>query len=339
MSTLKEKNIAQPQPSQSVEQKTLLEQQLEELMRVGVGGKFKNNNTEDYTKKITAELEHEEAMIRGGIKRYTDLVKAAVIDNQESTTLYGIVYQQKYITKLSEMINRDIKGMMTGEAGNKQTALKLMCQCLPKSSFENGIFIDDNPRVWDVVSLISLKNIIDGISNETTLNKLAIKIGTALMLEARITIFKDQEIDKYNQIAKRLQGKNIPQNANRYQYKRNVWVYCMGKHNLQFDDWGKEGRLHLGCKVISYCEYLGLVRHQNRKRSKTKTITYVDATPKIIEEIRNFNIKNEALAPKYLPMIMPPREWENPFVGGYYGKKHNYKNDPEEVIKTIKDKK
>ena len=42
MSTLK-KNIAQPQPSQSVEQKTLLEQQLEELIKVGVGGKFKSN--------------------------------------------------------------------------------------------------------------------------------------------------------------------------------------------------------------------------------------------------------------------------------------------------------
>ena len=158
------------------------------------------------------------------------------------------------------------------------------------------------------------------------------------MLEARITVFKHQEKDKFLQISKRLQGKNIPQNANRYQYKRNVWVYCMLKHKLKFDDWGKEGRLHLGCKIIHYCEQLGLVRHQNRKRSKTKTITYVDATPKIIEEIRNFNIKNEALAPKYLPMLMPPREWENPFVGGYYGKKHNYKNETEEVIKTINNK-
>ena len=57
-----------------------------------------------------------------------------------------------------------------------------------------------------------------------------------------------------------------------------------------------------------------------------------------IEEIKNFNIKNEALYPKYLPMLMPPREWENPFVGGYYGRKHNYKNEAEEVIKTINNK-
>ena len=48
------------------------------------------------------------------------------------------------------------------------------------------------------------------------------------------------------------------------------------------------------------------------------------------------NIKNEALQPKYLPMLMPPRKWEyNPFVGGYYGRKHNYENKPED-IKEIK---
>ena len=316
----------------SVEQKSLLQQQLEELVKVGVGGKFKNQNTEDYVKKIEEEIAFEEAMIRGGITRYQKLIKDAVVDSQESTTLYGIVLQQKYITELSKLINGEVESMTSGVAGNRQTALKLMCQCLPKSAFIDEEFIPNNPNVWDTVSLIALKNVIDGISAETTLNKLAIKLGTALMLEAKITIFKDEEKDKYNQVAKRLTGKNMPQNANRYLYKRKVWTYCMNKHNLQFDDWSKENQLHLGVKIVSFCEQLGLVRHQNRKSNKIKTICYVEATPKIIEEIKNFNIKNEALYPKYLPMLMPPREWENPFVGGYYGKKHNYKQQSAKEI-------
>ena len=33
-----------------------------------------------------------------------------------------------------------------------------------------------------------------------------------------------------------------------------------------------------------------------------------------------------------LPMLMPPRKWDcNPFVGGYYGRKHNYENKAEDV--------
>jgi DNA-directed RNA polymerase len=35
-------------------------------------------------------------------------------------------------------------------------------------------------------------------------------------------------------------------------------------------------------------------------------------------------------------MLMPPREWENPFVGGYYGKKHNYKQQSaKEISNTL----
>ena len=114
----------------TLEQKSLLQQQLEELVKVGVGGKFKNQNTEDYTKQIENELAFEEAMIRGGVDRYQKLIREAVQANQESTTIYGIVLQQKYITKLSEMINSEVKSMTSGQAGNRQTALKLLCQCL-----------------------------------------------------------------------------------------------------------------------------------------------------------------------------------------------------------------
>jgi len=317
--------------------KSAFQQQLEELVRVGVGGKYKDQD--NYLKLVEEELEFEEAMLRGGANRYNKTVTEAKTKGQESTTLYGIVFQQKYITKLSELINDDVTKMNTGQAGNYQTALKLICQCLPLSAFDNGVFLDNRNEIWDSCSLIILKNCIDGISDETTLNKLAIQIGTGLMHEARITRFKAQFEDKYKKVAKRLSGKNIPQNANRYHYKSKVWTYFMNKEGLQFDDWGKEGRLHLGVKMVSYLSNLGLIKVQNRKLNRTKTVTYVEATPKIIEEIRNFNIKNEALFPKYLPMLMPPRDWSNPFTGGYYGKKFNEKNKAEEVVKTINIKK
>ena len=233
------------------------------------------------------------------------------------------------------MINDDIRLMTSGQAGNHQTALKLICQCLPSTAFDKGVFLDDRPSIWDTCSLIILKNVIDGISDEITINKLSIQIATGLMQEARITQFKEQNKESYNKTARKLAGKNIPQNANRYQYKSRVWTYMMNKNDLRFDDWTNVEKLHLGVKMISYLEKLGLVKHQNRKHRKDKTITYVEATPKIIEEIRNFNIKNELLFPKFLMMVAPPRDWSSPFTGGYYGKRFNKENNPEEIANAL----
>ena len=313
--------------------KTPLQLQLEELVRVGVGGKYKDKA--NYIKIIQEELEHEDGMLRGGLNRYNKTVNEAKAKGQESTTLYGLVLQQKYIKDVSAMINDDIRKMSSGQAGNHQTALKLICQCLPNTAFDKGVFLDNKPSIWDTCSLIILKNAIDGISDEITINKLSIQIATGLMQEARITQFKEQNRESYNKTARKLAGKNIPQNANRYQYKSRVWTYMMNRNGLRFDDWTNIQKLHLGVKMISYLERIDLVKHQNRKHRKDKTITYVEATPKIIEEIKNFNIRNELLFPKFLPMIAPARDWSSPFTGGYYGKKFNKENKPEEIANAL----
>ena len=126
-----------------------LQLQLQELIKVGVGGKFKD--TTDYTAKIQEELEFEEAMLLGGIDRFNKTIKEAIAKGQESTTLHGLVLQQKYITKLSLLIHGDIKVMENGGAGNRLTAIKLLCQCLPQSAFENKKYKEE-VSVWDTCS-------------------------------------------------------------------------------------------------------------------------------------------------------------------------------------------
>jgi DNA-directed RNA polymerase len=197
------------------------------------------------------------------------------------------------------------------------------------------VFLDKSPSVWDTCSLIVLKNTIDGISNTVTINKLAINIGLGLMHEARITQFKEQDKENYIKTARKLADKNIPQKTNRYKYKAKVWTYMMNRSNLKFDDWTNVEKLHLGVKMLSYLEKLGLVKHQNRKQKKNKTVTFIEPTALIVEEIKNFNIRNELLFPTFKPMIAPPRDWTSPFSGGYYGKRFNKENKPEEIANAL----
>ena len=57
----------------------------------------------------------------------------------------------------------------------------------------------------------------------------------------------------------------------------------------------------------------------------------------MLQEIKDFNNINQAMYPEFLPMIMPPMDWDyNPFRGGYYGRKYNQENKADEVVKSIK---
>ena len=61
---------------------------------------------------------------------------------------------------------------------------------------------------------------------------------------------------------------------------KNNWSLTIGQGrrlHLELDDW--------------FSRKTGFSKTQNRKLNKFKTVTYVEATRKIIDEIRNFNIK------------------------------------------------
>lgn len=306
---------------------------LENLVKVGVGGKFKNR--EDYVKLITQELEFEEMMIRGGIQRYNKTINDAKAKGQESTTKYGLTYTTKYVQAVAEMLNNDVQNCMSGKAGVQQVSLKLLCQCLSISAFnEEGIF-QSTPTNWHVVSYISLKHVLDGISKAVTVNELAMAISNALMQEARLTKFKDTQPEKYEQICRKLNSDGQNMKKNKYRHKQKVWVYFMNKNNLQFDDWASADKIHLGVKIISYFETLGLTFHENRRTAKHRTTTFIVATDKLLEEIKNYNIANEALHPTFLPMIMPPMDWTSPFSGGYYGRKYNQTNKAEDIANAL----
>ena len=315
------------------QQAELLQKQIKELIKVGVGGKYKD--TTDYTKQIQDELELEQVMQNRGVERYKKQQTTAVIKTQESTTLYGLQYQAKYISKLSALINEDIVKTMSGNSGRHRTSFKLICQCLNKLKL-NEQMLKPNADNWDSISLIVLKNVINGISKNHTLNRLSIAIGSALEQEARLCMFEDKDKPLFQKVSKILNSGQGMQKQSKYLYKKNVFTYWMNRNDLTWKRWSKKDKVHLGTELIHYCEVLNLVTCQLVNKGKNKTLYYVNPTKKMLQEIKDFNNVNEAMYPEFLPMIMPPMDWDySPFRGGYYGRKYNQENKPEEVVKSI----
>ena len=105
------------------------------------------------------------------------------------------------------MLNQAVYAMQQGTAGRHEIALKFLPKCLSRLAFNEQTYTN-SPKNWDAVSLIVLKNVINGISHKQTLNRLSVMVGSALEYEARFTYFRDKDRESFDKISKRLYCEN-----------------------------------------------------------------------------------------------------------------------------------
>jgi len=59
--------------------------------------------------------------------------------------------------------------------------------------------------------------------------------------------------------------------------------------------------------------------------TRRKSVTYLQATDETLEWIEAFNATHESNLPRYSPCIIPPKDWDSFFGGGYYSQHINKK--------------
>ena len=98
----------------------------------------------------------------------------------------------------------------------------------------------------------------------------------------------------------------------------------MNKHNLEYGHWSKIEKVQLGFTLIDLViKATGLVKLQRRVEGRRNSPVYVEATEKTMDWIKKKKLHSEALKPMRTPMIIAPKNWSNPFDGGYLT--HSYK--------------
>jgi DNA-directed RNA polymerase len=89
-------------------------------------------------------------------------------------------------------------------------------------------------------------------------------------------------------------------------------------------DWDERTNMLVGSALIELLiETTGLVfKYQppNDPGSKLRPPLELHGTDEVLEWIRVENKACEALAPLYLPTVVPPKPWTSPLSGGYYGR-------------------
>ena len=235
----------------------------------------------------------------------------------ESTTIYGQHLLQEAINPVSVQVENYFTQCFNGHSKKYAKSAELLTKCIPIKELESTDY-----KKWSAVSLIALKVMLDSITIGCTQTKASVKIGNSLEDEARLLFFKENDSKTYSKTKHWLKKKN------NYRHKRKVYVYAMGKQNLEYGKWPTIDKVQLGMTLIDLViRATGLVKLQKKVEGKLNTPIYIEATEKCMEWIKQKKIHSEILKPVMLPMITKPKRWTNPYDGGYLTKSYKIKEN------------
>lgn len=255
------------------------------------------------------QFDLEGLMVGLGEKAYRDHNIQARMKGNETMTSYGRFLVKAGVEPVAREIREYYDHAMSGGAGRRTTCARLLHELI-------GLFDDDVDGVTDRVAYIALKVVINQVSNETRAQTLGQTIGAHIEDEARFKHFKDSNValfDKVNRdLDKRTRGQDHKKTVIRRQMNRD-------ENTPEWAGWGMTKRLQLGMVLLELViKATGIAKIQRINESATKTHYYVQPTSETAEWIQQRGEYDALLCPQQMPCVVPPRDWTNPYDGGYH---------------------
>ncbi len=241
------------------------------------------------------QIEHEKQMTETGHVRYDQRRLKNIKRETESDTLYGTTIISHYTVPLSEAIAAFLKEAASGKAGRKHKA----------SEAVKGV----DPRV---IALLTLKSVLNTLSTRKPLQHVMLNIGSLLEDEVRFLELKEADKDAYKYM--------IEEAAKRtsYHHKQYYMVRASARKGFGWAGWSNVDKLHIGQKMLDLLMGVSnLVEVITQTVGKNLTYKYLTPTQETLEWMEKRNLAGSFMSPKYEPMIVPPRDWDTPYDGGY----------------------
>lgn len=246
------------------------------------------------------DKETKNEMVDKGISKLRSHVRSAREREAESETCYG----QRL---LREAIPNIVKGIKDWCSQQEKSPV-------PSVAYEKLSELDNHK----VASYISLKSVIDSLSQRRSLASAAIRIGALIEDELRFRSFSTHP--KWDKI---LQGANKRPN---YSKKRYYIIHSQkgeaAKQTTEpWERWATRTKLHVGTVLITLIkDHTGLIDYVmvNDQNGKYKATRYITPTQKTREWIEGMIKHNEMLTPFWMPLTEFPKQWKDKWSGGYH---------------------
>jgi DNA-directed RNA polymerase len=239
----------------------------------------------------------EEEMVYTGVNKFQKQVREAKKKGTESITLHGILLMKKTVVVLSKAIHKHINEEVA-KPGRMKASSPFLAML-------------DN----DVAAFISLRAIMDGISNSQKLMNLSHQIGQALSDQVRFNLWEQTDKNYFQSLVKKIGKISASRHYRRYGLIRSA-SYRMEE---TIPVWSKIERTQVGQLMIDLIiRSTGLVKlgstRTRGKKYNSYTLVPTQATLDMIQDIMN---QGELFSPAFLPMVTTPKKWTNPSNGGY----------------------
>jgi DNA-directed RNA polymerase len=213
---------------------------------------------------------------------------------EESATYYGAPLMKRAIEPMAEAIAAKIEEAESGRSGPRMTAIPTLKKFDPK-----------------VIAFFTAKTIIDKLTSRTNkLQTVAVQIGKNLEDELRYQSFQDQHPWLFQKLMTEI-------DTTRARKRQNL-VSAYNRYCDAWSGWSDQTYLHTGMLLIDlFQQVTGFVEVVDKREEKNKTYKIVVPSAEVINFIeKNFDAA-QMLNPVYLPMVVPPADWEGPRGGGY----------------------
>lgn len=167
-----------------------------------------------------------------------------------------------------------------------------------------------------VVAMIAVRCVLDELGADNTLVRAAHGLGCALEEEARFNAVKDAESKVWRDLKRRL--RRIRSKRSRAMILKDVST----KLALQFEPWPRKDKIRLGVVLIELIrQNTGLIEvvyksatTPGKPLARAAMLVPTDSTLNWLEQSDE---AHASLYPFYLPTLVEPRDWTDPWDGGY----------------------
>lgn len=246
------------------------------------------------------QIELEYRMLQSGINRYNKQLEDMVASNLQSKTLHG----RSIISGVCAPVAEGIRKLVENKTSNRDITKKL----LQNVSAEQAAYL-------------ALISVVDKVSQNVPLLNVARLVGVNVETQLRLDEWLKQDKGTATNLIRMANKKS----DKGFDHKRHGLNHKMKSDNVDIPYWSDTDRIHVGLRLIDVIiKDTGIIKLRS-EYTRRKTITYLQATDDTLEWIKAFNETHESNLPRHSPCIIPPKDWDSFFGGGYYSEHINKK--------------